>query len=369
MQSEQRRPGVDHTVAVVVPVFRGEHTLPALLEELACLASTQRSPGGAGFQVTEVVLVHDAGPDRSDVVIRDLARRYDFVRPVWLSRNYGTHAATLAGMASTTSDWIVTMDEDGQHDPNAIGSMLDTALATRSELVYAFPTNRPFHSAFRNFTSRVAHRLARVISGGDLRHFHSFRFVLGEIGRGLADRCGESVYLDVALTWVVGRRATVPVAMRRERERPSGFSTRGLVRHFWRMVLTSGTRPLRLITSFGALLSVIAIGLTVWIIIEKIAGNVPVKGWASLTVILLVTSGVTLFSLGILAEYLGVVAKAAMGKPLYFTVSDPEIGPIGRQSFSAASPHESEAQTRTEVAAADRVRVPSAHSREHAHES
>jgi polyisoprenyl-phosphate glycosyltransferase len=309
--------------------------LPVLLEELAVLAPLQHTLGGACFRMSEVVLVHDSGPDRSDVVIRELAQKYDFVRPVWLARNFGTHAATLAGMANTTSDWIVTMDEDGQHDPQAIGSMLDTALRTRSELVYAFPTNRPFHTRFRNFTSRVAHWLARVISGGDLRHFHSFRFVLGEIGRDVAARCGESVYLDVALTWFIGRRAIVPVAMRKERELGSGFSTRALIAHFWRMVLTSGTRPLRLITVLGALLSVVALALIVWIVVEKIAGNVPVKGWASLTVILLVTNGATLFSLGILAEYLGVAAKASMGKPLYVVVADPELGPIGRGSHTA----------------------------------
>jgi hypothetical protein len=338
MTSPPTRPRVDHTVAVVVPVYRGEHTLPALLAELADLANLQHSPAGASFQLTEVVLVHDSGPDRSDVIIRELAQQYEFVRPVWLARNFGTHAATLAGMASTRSDWIVTMDEDGQHDPRAIGSMLDAALSTRSGLVYALPTNRPFHSAFRNFTSRIAHWLARVISGGDLRHFHSFRLVLGEIGRGLADRCGESVYLDVALTWVVDRRATVPVAMRKERERPSGFSKSSLMAHFWRMVLTSGTRPLRLITVFGAILGVTAAGMTVWIVVEKIAGNVPVQGWASLAVIVLVTSGATLFSLGILAEYLGVAAKASMGKPLYLVVDDPDLGPIGRGRLAADRP-------------------------------
>jgi glycosyltransferase involved in cell wall biosynthesis len=355
MAFDSRPSPAAHTVAVVVPVYRGEHTLPPLLEELASLTSPQTSPGGASFRVSEVVLVHDSGPDRSDVIIRELARAHDFVRPVWLARNFGTHAATLAGMANTTADWIVTMDEDGQHDPQAIGSMLDAALATRSELVYALPTNRPFHSRFRNFTSRVAHWVARVISGGDLRHFHSFRFMLGDIGRDVAARCGESVYLDVALTWFVGRSASVPVAMRKERERPSGFSTRRLIAHFWRMVLTSGTRPLRLITVFGALLALTALGLIVWIVVEKIAGNVPVKGWASLTVILLVTNGAALLSLGILAEYLGVTAKAAMGKPLYVIVSDPELGPIGRTAASVEAGDPPTAERQSDVTASVRA--------------
>ncbi len=325
-----------HTVAVVVPVYRGERTLPALLEEIDRLTAPQVSPAGHSFRVNEVILVHDCGPDSSDVTIRTLARRYPYIRPVWLARNFGTHAATLAGMSSTSADWIVTMDEDGQHDPSAIGGMLDRALAMRAPLVYAEPINKAPHSAFRNLASRVAHRIARLISGGDLRHFNSFRLVLGEVGRGLAAYCGEGVYLDVALTWVVDRTATFPVALREEYGRPSGFSTRRLISHFWRMVLTSGTRPLRLVTLFGAFLSIVALGLIGWVVWGKVTGQVPVQGWTSVMVVLLVTSGGTLFSLGILAEYLSIAVKRAMGKPLYLAVRDPADGPLGQVAPPAA---------------------------------
>ena len=89
-----------------------------------------------------MLLVHDCGPDDSARVMRELAP-HPFVRPVWLSRNFGQHAATLAGMASSGGDWIVTMDEDGQHDPAYIGAMLDVALAEQASVVYASrPTRR-----------------------------------------------------------------------------------------------------------------------------------------------------------------------------------------------------------------------------------
>jgi hypothetical protein len=328
----------EHTIAVVVPVYRGEGTLPELLEELDAYADGGTTPGGAPYRVTEVVLVHDAGPDRSDLTIRALAERFPYVRPVWLARNFGQHAATLAGMSSTSAEWIVTMDEDGQHDPAAIARMLDTALANRAPLVYAAPTNPPPHSAFRNATSRLAHTVASVMGAGELRDFHSFRLVEGEVGRGLAAYCGESVFLDVALTWVVNRTATCPVEMREERGRPSGYSTRRLASHFWRLVLTSGTRPLRLVAFSGALLGLLAVVLLAWVVWARLTDEVAVQGWASTTVILLVTSGGILFSLGIMAEYLGIAAKSAMGKPLYLVVSDPAAGPLGRTGHTAPAP-------------------------------
>eukprot|EP01133_Synstelium_polycarpum_P028164 gene28163-34115_t len=112
----------------VGPIVPGEKTITALVEELDGLGTPSATPGGAQFSVDEIVLVHDNGPDRSDVVLLELERRFEQVRVVWLSRNYGQDAATIAGMAAATGQWIVTMDEDGQHDPVHIGAFLDTAL-------------------------------------------------------------------------------------------------------------------------------------------------------------------------------------------------------------------------------------------------
>src|SRR2546430_17530006 len=90
-----------HTVAVVIPVFQGERTLRGLVEEVLALTdSTHLTPVGRTFRVVELLLVHDCGPDQSDVVIRGLARSHDLVRPRWLSRDFGQHAATIAWLAS-----------------------------------------------------------------------------------------------------------------------------------------------------------------------------------------------------------------------------------------------------------------------------
>ena len=142
MTAPGRKP---HRISIVIPVYQGERTLAALVKEIALLAVPTSTADGHEFQVSEVLLVNDHGPDRSDAVIRELAAAHDFVRPVWLSRNFGQHPATLAGMASSSGDWLVTMDEDGQHDPADIGAFLDVALKKSSQLVYADPVNRPPH--------------------------------------------------------------------------------------------------------------------------------------------------------------------------------------------------------------------------------
>ncbi len=154
MAAEVHAPRAPLSVSVVIPVYNGAATLPDLVAELRGLRSIQRTPNGREYRVDEVLLVWDRGADGSDRVIRELSRSDSWVRPIWLSRNFGQHAATVAGMTSSGGDWIVTMDEDGQHDPAYIGQMLDVAYAERAQLVYASPTTPPPHGFLRNTASR-----------------------------------------------------------------------------------------------------------------------------------------------------------------------------------------------------------------------
>jgi undecaprenyl-phosphate 4-deoxy-4-formamido-L-arabinose transferase len=323
----------EHQVSVVVPVYRGERHLPGLVAEVAELTETQRTADGRDYRVVEMILVHDCGPDHSDRVIRELAEKYEWVRPVWLSRNYGQHAATLAGMASSSGEWIVTLDEDGQHDPSDIGSLLDAALQHGASLVYAAPTNPAPHPAFRRLTSKFSKRVITLLSpAADASLFHSFRLVLGEVGRSVAAYAGQGVYLDVALSWVARSPATAPVTLRDEGERQSGYNPRTLASHFWRMVLTSGTKGLRMVSLLGVLVAVAGFVLAVVLVILRFTRGADVQGWTSLIVVTLLCSGAVLFALGVIAEYVGVAVNMAMGKPLYLITSDPATGPLGRQA-------------------------------------
>ena len=320
-----------HVVSVVVPVYQGERTLPALVAEIEALVHGATSPGGRRYVVTEVLLVHDNGPDRSDETIRALAAEHPWVTPVWLSRNFGQHAATLAGMAASGGEWIVTMDEDGQHDPARIGEMLDVAMAEQADIVYARATNEPPHGFVRNLASRSAKSLVRRLSpGAPTESFNSFRFVLGEVGRSVAAYAGAGIYLDVAIHWVARRSAECPVPMRSEGGRASGYSTRSLISHFWRLVLSSGTRPLRWVSGLGIAFAVLAILASIALVIGRATGTWVTQGWTSTIVVILFSTGTVLFGLGVIAEYIGVAVNMAMGKPLYLPVRDRRDGPLGR---------------------------------------
>lgn len=320
-----------HLLSVVVPVYQGSRTLPALVEEIAASTRVRTTPAGRPYRVTEVVLVDDCGPDGSDRVIRDLAGRHEWVRPVWLSRNFGQHAATLAGVAASGGEWVVTMDEDGQHDPEHLGVLLDTALAEQADVVYAKPTNEPPHGVLRNLASRSAKWfIGRVAKGARAADFNSYRLVLGEVARSVAAYAGPGIYLDVAISWVARRVATAPVPMRSEGDRPSGYNLRRLLSHFWRLVLSSGTTPLRWVSMTGAGALLLAPVVALVLILGRASGRWEVPGWTSTMILLMVTTGAILFALGVIAEYVGMAVNMAMGKPLYLPVRDRADGPLGR---------------------------------------
>ena len=311
-------------ISIVIPIFRGETTLPTLIGEIEPLTKLQMSPGGNPYVISEVILVHDCGPDRSDLVLEALEEKYPFVRLVWLSRNYGQHAASMAGMASAIGDWVVTLDEDGQQDPADISHLLDTALNESLQLVYAKPTNLPNHGWLRNILSRTAKSITmKILSNSPMGKFNSYRLIDGEIARTLAAYCGNGVYLDVGLYWMVGRVGHCPLQLRIEMDRPSGYSYSRLFGHFWNLILTTGTRPLRLITTLGFCSVMLSIFITAYAFYGKFVQDVPVQGWASLLIVVAFFSGATLTSLGVIAEYLAVTTGIVMGKPLYVVSTKP----------------------------------------------
>ena len=117
----------------------------------------------------------------------------------------------------------------------------------------------------------------------------------------------------------------------REEGRHSGYSFRRLISHFWRLVLSSGTRTLRLVSVTGVAFALIGFVLATYIMVVRLTTDMAVQGWTSTVVALLVGIGLVLFALGVIAEYIGVAVGMAMGKPPYLIASDTALGPLGRK--------------------------------------
>jgi hypothetical protein len=307
----------------VIPVYRAGPALESTVREVLAAGGDLSPTPALRIGLEEVILVCDnpALPVEVLDALAGLAELDDRVRVVWLSRNFGQHPATVAGIVATNGDWVVTMDEDGQHDPSYIPEMLATAGRNRTPLVYAEPTNTRPHGALRNAASWVSGRVARSVSGVPVR-FHSFRLLEGSLARSACAYAGENVFLDVALSWTFGPPSACPVQVRQEAA-PSAYNYRRLLSHFWRLVVSSGTRPLRFIAVAGVVIALIGLVVGAWVIVERIRGAIPVQGWTSVVIALLVLVGGLYIAVAVVAEYVGQAVRNTVGRPVYVRVDAP----------------------------------------------
>jgi undecaprenyl-phosphate 4-deoxy-4-formamido-L-arabinose transferase len=144
----------------------------------------------------------------------------------------------------------------------------------------------------------------------------------GEIARTLAAYSGNGIYLDVALFWIASKIGYCQIKLRNE-GRPSSYSYYKLIGHFWKLIITTGTRPLRLITLLGFVALLFALAVSIYAIYGKFIINIPVAGWTSLMIVTSVFSGFIMVSIGVVAEYLAITMTNLMGKPLYSIASKP----------------------------------------------
>lgn len=326
------------SVTVVVPVYLGEETLEHLVDRILPITHSTESPNGHRFVVEEIVLVHDCGPDNSEKTIRLIAQHNSLIKPVWLSKNFGQHPATLAGMASSRCDWIVTLDEDLQHNPLEIGNLLDCAFDTDADVVYGIDRSIRNHGALRSRASRLAKTItSKMIGNNSPRSYSSFRLIRGNIARGISAYVGEGVYLDVALTWITAAISNCDVTNSKELRNRSGYTYKKLLSHFLRLILSNGTKPLRLVTISGMVISIAGISYAAYISISVVFLESVPEGWTSLLASILIIGGLILASLGVIAEYLGFVVRSAFGKPNYFVLQESRKTQFEKDSKKASS--------------------------------
>ncbi len=196
-------------ISVVVPVFNGASTLHELVERI------MRSLDGWDY---EVVLVNDGSVDTSWETIVSLARTKQVVRGLDLSRNFGQHNALLAGLRAADGDVIVTLDDDLQNPPEEIPRLL-ARLEDGFDVVYGTPIERHY-SMWRNGASWLVRFSLRSSMGDISSSVGPFRAFRAELRTGFASFAGPYVSLDVLLSWVTGRFATVPVRHARLCTRP-----------------------------------------------------------------------------------------------------------------------------------------------------
>ncbi len=314
------------TISIVVPIYYGADYLADLCKEIEAFNQNLKE-NYSGLVLAEAVFSVDDAPDKSLSVLQSLESKYSWMRILTLSRNYGQHLATVAGILHSSGDWVVTMDEDLQHPPDKIIEMLLKVVETGCDVVYAKPKKGVHQSLFRDTSSKLAKGLLEFLIGNKhIRKSNSFRLIRGTIARGASSVCGHQTYFDIVLGWFTSRFELLRMELTDKRFQETGESSykfRSLVSHAWRMFLSSNFKALRFVTLVSSFLVSFALLWGLTILLRKIFFfdiYTGPPGWASLVFFQIIFGSVIICLLGLALDYLSILVQKAHGRPQYFTV-------------------------------------------------
>ena len=298
-----------NSLSIVVPVYNSEASLSSLLERLAGSLP-------ALSENYEVILVNDGSHDRSWENIATLSREYTWLHAINMMRNYGQHNALLAGVRAAKNEVVITMDDDLQHPPEELHLLLEK-LNEGFDVVYGTP-QREQHGLWRDFASQVTKLALQSAMGADtarkvsaLRAFHT------RLRSAFDNYQGPFVSIDVLLAWGTTRFASIPVRHDLRLAGKSNYTFRKLVIHALNMMTGFSVLPLQLASMLGFLVALFGGIVLVYVIGRYIVQGGSVPGFPFLASTIAIFSGVQLFALGIIGEYLARMHFRMMDKPPY----------------------------------------------------
>ena len=297
------------SLSIVVPVYNSEESLPILLDLLAELLPTLAGK-------FEVILVNDASRDGSAAVIERAAAERPWVVGIHLMRNFGQHNALLAGIRNARFETIVTMDDDLQNPPAEVPRLL-AKLEEGFDVVYGYPRQES-HGLWRDMASRITKLTLQNAMGVETAaRVSSFRAFRSNVRDAFRDYSGSYVYIDVLLSWGTTRFATIPVSNPPRTLGKSNYTTKKLIVHAVNMVTGFSIIPLQLASMLGFFFALFGLSVLIYVLLRYLLQGEKVAGFPFLASTLAIFSGVQLFSLGIIGEYLARMHFRLMDKPSY----------------------------------------------------
>lgn len=297
-------------ISYVIPCYNSEKTIETVVNEIKDkMAELSRYE-------YEIVLVNDCSPDGTFSVIKKICSENKNVIGIDHAKNFGQHAALMAGFHYVTGDVIVCLDDDGQTPANEVDKLLEK-IEEGYDAVYAEYDNKR-HSAFRNFGSNINKKMTEIMLGKPKSLYVSSYFA---VKRFVVD---EMLKYQNAYPYVIGLvlRTTknicnVKVNHRDRLEGTSGYSLKKLLALWMNGFTSFSIIPLRFATYSGCIAALIGFVYAVYTIIRKLVDPTRVIGWSSTISIMLILGGLTLLVLGMIGEYVGRIYISINNSPQY----------------------------------------------------
>ena len=298
-------------LSFVVPCYNSAATIADVARQI------RRTVEQDGRYQYEVILVNDNPVDETYRVIRQLCEEDPCIVGICMARNFGQHAALMAGYAQSRGDIVISLDDDGQTPASEVFRLVD-ALDESTDVVYAEYDHKQ-HSLFRNFGSRVNDWMTCwLLDKPKGLYLSSYlaakRFVIDE----MLQYKNPYPYVDGLILRTTKCIKNVPVQHQARQVGQSGYTLKKLFNLWMNGFTAFSVKPLRLATVAGGLFAIVGMVLAVIIAVQKIClGDAIHAGWSSLICLELIIGGLVMAMCGMLGEYIGRTYISLNAAPQY----------------------------------------------------
>ncbi len=299
-------------ISFVIPCYRSEKTLGSVVEEIG---STMDRLGKYTY---EIILVNDGSPDNTWETICNITKedKDNRILGINFAKNFGQHAAIMAGLNHVTGDYVVCLDDDGQTPADEVDKLLN-ALEDGADVAYA-RYERKQHSFFRNFGTFMNETMATIMLGKPKELYVSSYFAARKF---VVD---EMIKYDSSYPYVIGLvlRTTknivnVDVKHRRREAGESGYSFAKLFALWINGFTAFSIKPLRIATFVGTVFAILGFLYGIYTIIKKFVYPIAPMGYAALMSAVIFMGGMLMLMLGMVGEYVGRLYISQNKNPQY----------------------------------------------------
>lgn len=296
--------------SVIVPVYNGEKTVEKLFQETKSFFLKEQ----LSF---EMIFVHDFGLDNSWHVLLALkSENSELVRLIKLSRNYGQHNAIIAGIEKATGQYIITMDEDLQHNPYDILKLIEEQDRRDFDVVYGAYDERK-HSGMRNLGSSILKSLISISVPDIHQDYSAFRLIKSEVANNLVEMQNSYTFLDGYISWITTHCSSCIVAHSERHGGESAYNFKKLINHTINIFVTFSDLPLKMLTFSSIFIFMGTSSFSIYVLLRKLIYDNYEAGYASLIIAIGFGVSVIMLSLGVVGEYIHRINLKTTRKPNY----------------------------------------------------
>ena len=301
---------------IVIPCYNEQEVLP-VTAPMFVQKITDLYIEGKISEHSRILFVDDGSKDNTWNIINELSQIDEHYCGISLSRNRGHQNALFAGLmeAKDKCDICISADCDGQDDIDAIDKMVDEYLSG-SEIVYGVRNDRKRDSVFKRATAQFFYKLMKTM-GADIVYNHAdYRLLSRRALQNLSEFKEVNLFLR-GLVPMIGYKCSYVEYSRKERlAGKSKYPLKKMLSFAIDGITSLSVKPIRLITSFGFIVSSLSVVGIIWSIITRFIYG-PTGGWASTVSIMCFLGGVQLLSLGVIGEYIGKIYLEVKERPRY----------------------------------------------------